>query len=292
MASNANIEDTHDALNSPQPRRRPLRSPKPSAKVRETLIPLENKAKPTKNTSSAATRPDGAPALDGRSSVAQRLLAEASNTRQNIEELKIVIQQQTDMLAKLSTELVSVKTELATVKAELSNVKNCVAEEQKQVAEELKQVYVQLDDISNNLILTTTTILDEPKPVVDNVNRSVVLDDEGNIRTGAAEAFSQENETTVAKIAWLSRKDTAKAYGSMVVYVTKGSDARRLLSEGFFHAGGESGYTRVFERRVRPEQCYNCQEIGHKAFNCKKAHRCAQNVPSKATTTAGARKRS
>lgn len=399
MASNANIEDTHDALNSPQPRRRPLRSPKPSAKVRETLIPLENKAKPTKNTSSAATRPDGAPALDGRSSVAQRLLAEASNTRQNIEELKIVIQQQTDMLAKLSTELVSVKTELATVKAELSNVKNCVAEEQKQVAEELKQVYVQLDDISNNLILTTTTISTSPNlsyanvartppdsspanlnsissmettpssttdslfctidtsrvesgegdktsvgairtivereirgrgdcvnwrcravtkdpknpsrvriacrdeaelkivkevaekkmatgtrvlrdelyPIkVDNVNRSVVLDDEGNIRTGAAEAFSQENETTVAKIAWLSRKDTAKAYGSMVVYVTKGSDARRLLSEGFFHAGGESGYTRVFERRVRPEQCYNCQEIGHKAFNCKKAQVCAK----------------
>ncbi|KAK4235942.1 hypothetical protein C8A03DRAFT_36184 [Achaetomium macrosporum] len=84
MASNANTEDTRDALNSPEPRRRPLRSPKPSAKVRETLIFLENKAKPTKNTSSAATRPDSAPTLDGRTSVAQRLLAEASNTRQKL----------------------------------------------------------------------------------------------------------------------------------------------------------------------------------------------------------------
>jgi hypothetical protein len=399
MVSNAITEDTRDALNSPEPRRRPLRSPKPSAKVRETLISLENKTKPAKNTSSAAARPDSAPTLDGRSSVAQRLLAEASNARRTIEELKIVIQQQTDMIARLSTELVSVKAELVTVKTELNDVKNCVAEEQKQVAEELKQVYAQLNDISINLALTTTTISTSPTPSyanvartppnsspanlnstssvettpstmtdslfctidtsrvesgggdktsagairtivereirgmedrvswrcravtkdpknpnririacrdeaelrmvkqvaerkmapgtrvlrdelypikVDNVNRSVVLDDEGNIRTGAAEAFSQENETTVAKIAWLSRKDTAKAYGSMVVYVTKGSDARRLLNEGFFHAGGESGYTRVFERRVRPEQCYNCQEIGHKAFSCKKAQVCAK----------------
>ena len=34
----------------------------------------------------------------------------------------------------------------------------------------------------------------------------------------------------------------------MVVYVTKGSDARRLLTEGFFYVAGESGYTGVFER--------------------------------------------
>ena len=49
-----------------------------------------------------------------------------------------------------------------------------------------------------------------------------------------------------------------------------------MLNEGFFHAGGESGYTRVFERRMRPEQCYNCQAIGHKAFNCRKAQVCAK----------------
>ena len=130
-----------------------------------------------------------------------------------------------------------------------------------------------------NMAPGAQVLRDELYPInVDNVNRSVVLDNEGNIRAGAAEAFSQENETTVAKIAWLSRKDTAKAYGSMVVYVTKGSDARRLLNEGFFHAAGESGYTQVFERRMRPEQCYNCQEIGHKAFNCKNAQVCAKRA--------------
>jgi len=118
---------------------------------------------------------------------------------------------------------------------------------------------------------------DELFPIkVDSVKRAAVLDDNGEIRAGAAAAFGQENETTVAKIAWLSRKDMPKPYGSMVVYLTKGADARRLLSEGFFHAGGESGYTGVFERRSRPEQCYNCQQVGHKAFQCKDAQRCGK----------------
>ena len=95
---------------------------------------------------------------------------------------------------------------------------------------------------------------DELYPIkVDNVNRLAVLDEHGEIRTGAAEAFGRENETTVAKLSWLSKKDVAKAYGSMVVYLTKGSDVGRLLREGFFHVAGESGYTGLFERRPRPK---------------------------------------
>jgi hypothetical protein len=118
---------------------------------------------------------------------------------------------------------------------------------------------------------------DELYPIkVDSANKTTVLDEKGELRAGVAAAFSEENEATVAKIAWLSKKDSAKAYGSMVVYLTKGSDARRLLAEGFFHAGGESGVTSVFEHRPRPTQCYNCQEIGHKAFQCKNAQRCAK----------------
>jgi hypothetical protein len=118
---------------------------------------------------------------------------------------------------------------------------------------------------------------DELYPIkVDSVNKAAVLDDKDEIRAGVAAAFSEENEATVAKIAWLSRKESAKAYGSMVVYLTKGSDVRRLLAEGFFHAGGESGVTSAFEYRPRPMQCYNCQEIGHKAFQCRNVQRCAK----------------
>ena len=118
---------------------------------------------------------------------------------------------------------------------------------------------------------------DELYPVkIDNVKRTAVLDEKDEIRAGAAEAFGEENGTTVAKIAWLSKRDVPKAYGSMVVYMTKKSDARRLISEGFFHAGGESGTTSVFEQRPRPGQCYNCQELGHKAYQCRKAQRCGR----------------
>jgi hypothetical protein len=118
---------------------------------------------------------------------------------------------------------------------------------------------------------------DELYPIkVDSVKKAAVLDEQGEIRAGAAGAFSEENETTVAKIAWLSRKESAKAYGSMVVYLTKGTDARRLLADGFFHARGESGVTSAFEYRPRPSQCYNCQEMGHKTFQCKNVQKCGK----------------
>lgn len=119
---------------------------------------------------------------------------------------------------------------------------------------------------------------DDLYPVrVDSVNRTAVLDEMGNVRTGAAEAFGKENDTQIAKIAWLSSRDISKAYGSMVVYLSKGLDAHRFLREGFFYAGGESGYTKAFERRERPKQCYNCQEItDHRAYQCSKALVCGR----------------
>lgn len=118
---------------------------------------------------------------------------------------------------------------------------------------------------------------DELYPIkVDSVKRTAVLDENHEILIGAAAALGEENETTVAKMTWLSSRETAKPYGSMVVYLTKGTDARRLLADGYFHVGGESGTTSVFEYRPRPVQCYNCQEIGHKAFQCKKIQKCAK----------------
>jgi hypothetical protein len=118
---------------------------------------------------------------------------------------------------------------------------------------------------------------DELYPIkVDSVQRAAVLDENHNVLAGAAVALGEENETTVAKIAWLSSKEATKPYGSMVVYLTKSTDARRLLADGYFHVGGESGTTSTFEDRPRPMQCYNCQEIGHKAFQCKNAQRCAK----------------
>ncbi|RKK07073.1 hypothetical protein BFJ65_g18238 [Fusarium oxysporum f. sp. cepae] len=102
------------------------------------------------------------------------------------------------------------------------------------------------------------------------MNRMAVFDQEFNIIPGAIEALNQENEVQIAKVAWLSRKVNPKSYGSMVVYLTKSSDAKRLLQEHYFLVAGESAYTSVFEQTTGPEQCYNCQELGHKAFSCNK----------------------
>ncbi|KAJ6437389.1 reverse transcriptase [Purpureocillium lavendulum] len=116
---------------------------------------------------------------------------------------------------------------------------------------------------------------DQLYPVkVDNANRSRVLDAEGNVLPGAAEALGAENNVNIAKVSWLSNKESGKAYGSMVVYVTKESDARRLVDGHYFDLAGESATTNVFERRTGPVQCYNCQAIGHKSFQCKNAQVC------------------
>ena len=99
---------------------------------------------------------------------------------------------------------------------------------------------------------------DQLYPVkVDNANRTAVLDEEGKVLPGAAEALGAENNVNIAKISWLSNRESGKAYGSMVIYVTKGSDAKRLLDGHYFDLAVESAYTNVFEPRVSPVQCYH-----------------------------------
>ena len=121
---------------------------------------------------------------------------------------------------------------------------------------------------------------DQWHPVkVDNACQTVVLDEHGELRTGVVEMLEKENEVKIAKVSWLSRKDVPKAYGSLVVYVTKRADAARLLEGQYFIVDGESAFTRVFEPRRGPMQCFRCLGLGHKAFSCNKEQvcsRCAQ----------------
>jgi hypothetical protein len=132
--------------------------------------------------------------------------------------------------------------------------------------------------LETNLTKGARIMRDDLYPIrVDSVNRTAVLDEAGNVRPETAETLGKENDTQVAKVAWLSNRDIPKAYGSMVVYLSKRSDAQRFLHEGFFSARGESGYTKAFERRERPKQCYNCQEItDHKAYQCTRTQICAK----------------
>jgi hypothetical protein len=127
------------------------------------------------------------------------------------------------------------------------------------------------------VMIGARVLRDQLYPVkVDNANRIAILDQDGKPLPGITEALGKENDVHIAKIAWLSRKDTGKAYGSMVVYVTNSSEATRLLQGQYFHVAGESAYTRAFEPRYGPLQCYRCQELGHKAFSCIKTQICAR----------------
>ena len=84
--------------------------------------------------------------------------------------------------------------------------------------------------IEANLVQGARILQDNLYPIrVDSVNRTAVLDETGNVRTGAVKAFGKENDTQVAKVAWLSNREVAKVYSSMVVYLNKASDVQRLL---------------------------------------------------------------
>ena len=118
---------------------------------------------------------------------------------------------------------------------------------------------------------------DQLYPVkLDNAFRPAVLTQEGDIRKEVMKELGEENRVEVAKMAWLSDKTKSREYGSMVVYLTKGSDAARILQEGYFHLNGESAYAHPFEIRYGPTQCYRCQGLNHKAQACKKEQVCAK----------------
>ena len=114
---------------------------------------------------------------------------------------------------------------------------------------------------------------------VDNACKTAVLDENGELRVGVTAMLEKENEVKIAKVSWLSQKDSPKAYGSMVAYVTKRTDAARLLDGQYFTVDGESAFTRVFEPRRGPMQCFKCLGLGHKALSCARPQvcsRCAQ----------------
>ncbi|XP_044722109.1 uncharacterized protein HRG_05024 [Hirsutella rhossiliensis] len=52
------------------------------------------------------------------------------------------------------------------------------------------------------------------KTVTSGARRTAVLDAEGNVLPGAAEALGAENYVTIAKITWLSNREKAKAYST------------------------------------------------------------------------------
>ena len=64
---------------------------------------------------------------------------------------------------------------------------------------------------------------------MDEIDRIVILKQDGMIKTTVCEALEKKNKVNIAKLAWFSRKNNGKVYESMVVYLTKSANARMLL---------------------------------------------------------------
>jgi hypothetical protein len=125
--------------------------------------------------------------------------------------------------------------------------------------------------------VSSRVLRDQWYPIkLDHACRTEVLDEDGEVRASVKEMLEKENDVKAAKLSWLSRKDALKAYGSMVVYVTKRADAARLLEGQYFDVDGESAFTRVFEPRHGPMQCFKCLGLGHKAFSCTRLQLCSR----------------
>jgi hypothetical protein len=110
---------------------------------------------------------------------------------------------------------------------------------------------------------------------VDNECRIAALNKNGGVRVGVKEMLENENDVKIAKLSLLSRRDSPKAYGSMVVYVTERADAARLLEGQYFDVDGESAF-RVFDLMHGPMQCFKCLGLGQKAFSCTRPQLCSK----------------
>ena len=82
---------------------------------------------------------------------------------------------------------------------------------------------------------------------IDNANWTAVLNQEGKIQNKAAKVLGKENNIYIAQIEWLSKKDTEKVYRLIVIYITKSSEAARLLRDQYFYIIGESAYIRTYK---------------------------------------------
>jgi hypothetical protein len=130
--------------------------------------------------------------------------------------------------------------------------------------EELQRVKKAAEKLKPN---GSRVLRDQLYPVkMDNVVVRAILTPDGALREDAIPTLEAENDVEIAKSTWLSDRDTVKEYGSMAVYFSKGEQAAEALRSGFFSVAGESAYTRNFLPKKGPARCYNCQQLGYKAY--------------------------
>lgn len=105
---------------------------------------------------------------------------------------------------------------------------------------------------------------------VDSVYKGAVLKEMGGneVKQEATQIVAEENDVQVHKIQWLSKPDSSKIHGSMVLYLARRQDAEKLLRGGRVEVDGETAFARPYERRTGPMRCFKCHQFNHMAAQC------------------------
>ena len=118
----------------------------------------------------------------------------------------------------------------------------------------------------------------------DSVVKQCVLDqvvnDGQTLNKDFAKDFKADNscetaECTVMKATWLSKVDSKKKGGSMVVWLKNRVDAEYLLRTGTAMFGATDAFCSPFIVRDKSGPCYHCNRYGHKQASCTSSVRCA-----------------
>lgn len=118
----------------------------------------------------------------------------------------------------------------------------------------------------------------------DSVVKQCVLDQDVNdgktLDKDFAKDFKADNscetaDCTVMKATWLSKVDSKKKVGSMVVWLKNRVDAEYLLRTGTAMFGATDAFCSPFVVRDNSGPCYHCNRYGHKQASCTSHVRCA-----------------
>jgi hypothetical protein len=105
-------------------------------------------------------------------------------------------------------------------------------------------------------------------------------DDNRTLRLGLLSEFKEQNSTdiidcTAMKVVWLSKRQSEKRVGSLVIWLKQPAATDHLLREGITRFGTSGVFCSKFERREGFDLCYNYNRYGHKQTNCTYKTKCS-----------------